>query len=198
MTVTQLQGNFEREPLRSPFGFKGRYVRETWHTAVRVRNPKGELGVGLGLQSPLWSDAALFARYGERAANALMYLLTEEALRLLEGQTFADPPEAIAALLPTVSAYAHQLTGRGDLSPTFVLNSLVPIDLALWQLYARERHAATFSEIVPDHAREALSYRHERVASVPLITYGTPLSSVSDLVDRGHFFLKIKIGADPD
>ena len=73
--------NFEREPLRAPFGFKGRSVSELWQTAARIDDDDSRSGLGLGTQSVLWSDSAVFERYGEPAGNALMFQLTAFALR---------------------------------------------------------------------------------------------------------------------
>ena len=40
----------------------------------------------------------------------------------------------------------------------------------------------------------ALSYRHDRVASIPLMAYQIPLREIEESVDDGYFFMKIKIG----
>jgi hypothetical protein len=80
--VARTDSTFEREPLLRPFGFKGGYVSEIWQTAVRVETASGRSRVGLGTQSVLWSDAAVFASRSEAAGNALMYAVTEKALAL--------------------------------------------------------------------------------------------------------------------
>jgi hypothetical protein len=45
------RGNFEREPLLAPFGFKGKYVKDTWQVTALLEDENGRQGVGLGLQS---------------------------------------------------------------------------------------------------------------------------------------------------
>ena len=38
ITITDVDSNFEREPLIRPFGFKGGYMHEIWQTAVMVQS----------------------------------------------------------------------------------------------------------------------------------------------------------------
>jgi L-alanine-DL-glutamate epimerase-like enolase superfamily enzyme len=52
--------------------------------------------------------------------------------------------------------------------------------------------------MIPEVYRSALSQRHKKLASIPLMAYAIPLNEVVDAVDEGYFFLKIKIGSDPD
>ena len=60
MKITNAVSNFVREPLLSPFGFKGGYLSELWQVVVRLEC--GEFsGVGTGIQSVLWSDASVFS-----------------------------------------------------------------------------------------------------------------------------------------
>ena len=47
-----------REPLRAPFGFKGGTLSELWQTAVRLTLDSGASGMGVGVQSVLWSHSA--------------------------------------------------------------------------------------------------------------------------------------------
>jgi L-alanine-DL-glutamate epimerase-like enolase superfamily enzyme len=51
---------------------------------------------------------------------------------------------------------------------------------------------------VPAEYRPALGYRHQSLASIPLMAYGIPLAEIVKAVDDGYFFLKVKIGSDPD
>ena len=81
---------FENEPFSAPFGFKGGYLTGSWQTAALLRSATGAEGLGLGTQSPLWSDAGLFAANAEPAGNAMMFLMTAHALKLAAGQSL--PP----------------------------------------------------------------------------------------------------------
>jgi len=65
-------------------------------------------------------------------------------------------------------------------------------------LYAREKNTELFDNLLPDEHKQALSYKHEKLAIIPLITYGIPIAEIKDIVKEGYFFLKIKIGSDPD
>ncbi len=123
-----------------------------------------------------------------------MASLAERAAQLAQGFSFQNPVEAIQYILPELHRFGCQITGRRDLKRTFTLNSLVAIDLALWKLYALEQGSLGFSELIPEEYRFAFQHRQSCLAHAPLITYNVPVSEVIQLVDRRHFFLKIKIG----
>lgn len=192
---------FEREPLIAPFGFKGGYVSEAWQSCVRLAEADGSTHVGLGTQSVLWSDAAVFKRYSQSESNAMMFLTTSWAARRAAqraAETGADHPiDLMNSLVPETYEQARRLTGVEDLRLTFALNALVPVDFALWVAYARRHGLTSFDDFIPDGAADGLSVRHDRLGNIPLITYGVTPEQIQDLVDEGFFFLKIKIGADP-
>jgi L-alanine-DL-glutamate epimerase-like enolase superfamily enzyme len=197
-TIQKTGINFEREPLLKPFGFKGGSLTELWQVAVTLEGETGARGLGLGVQSVLWSDAAIFASRAEAAGNSLMFLVTEYALREARGRSFRTPIELMDDLFPQVLEYARSISQRSGLRPTFALNALVPLDLAAWSLYGRENQAATFDELLPAPYRSTLRIHQERLGKIPLISYGTSDQEVDQLVRDGCFCLKIKIGANPD
>ncbi|HHV45196.1 MAG TPA: L-alanine-DL-glutamate epimerase [Firmicutes bacterium] len=196
LTVSRIGLNFEREALSTPFGFKGNYLTELWQVVALLESDHAA-GVGLGVQSVLWSDAQTFARYPEAVGNGMMFLMTAYALELAKGRTFTTPLELLEELLPKTHAWGCQLTGNPNLPVTFALNALVPVDDAAWLLYAQEKGISTFSDLIPEDVRSALGARHTSLACIPLVTYGMDLEEVRRLVQEGHFFLKIKIGSDP-
>ncbi len=196
--IASVDSNFEREPLVRPFGFKGCYVSEIWQSVAGLESASGLRAAALNTQSPLWSDATVFSAHSEAGGNALMYALTEYALQQAKGTSFNTPPELLDQLLPAVHAYGKQVTGNPDLRLTFALNALVGVDAAAWLLYAREDGFTGFDEMLPDVYRDALGQRHERLACIPLMAYGIPLEEIVQAVDDGYFFLKVKIGSDPD
>jgi L-alanine-DL-glutamate epimerase-like enolase superfamily enzyme len=61
-------------------------------------------------------------------------------------------------------------------------------------LYANENGISTFDNLIPKKYKPALSYRHTKLASIPLITYGVPIAEVKEAVHQGYSFMKIKIG----
>lgn len=189
--------NFEREPLTAPFGFKGGAVDELWQTIVRLE-ASGSEAVGLGVQSVLWSDAEVFAAWPPAAGNALMLAMTGYALRRAKEIPFCHPMELLDALYPLTHEYGKAVTGNPKLSPTFALNALVAVDNAAWLLYGREMGIASFDGLIPTDVRPALSMRHEKLAAIPLISYGTTPEDVVRTLNEGSFFLKIKIGSDPE
>ena len=184
----------EREPLIRPFGFKGGYLSELWQAIACLESESGVRGIGLGTQSVLWSDAAIFTSRSEKGGNELMLSLTRHALELAKGRSFATPFELLDDIFPEVLAYGKKLSGRPNLRSTFALNALVAVDNAAWVLYARENGFTTFDEAVPDEWRGGIPAHHARCAMIPLLTYGTPLDEVRHLAAEGYFFFKIKIG----
>ena len=162
-----------REPLRAPFGFKGGTLSELWQTAVRLTLDSGASGMGVGVQSVLWSDPVTFCACDEAGGNERMLAVTRRALELLQGQAFTDPPGMTAGLVPELLAFARRLLGRADVPQTFVLNALVPVDFALWQLWNAKRGNGTFDALCASFCPE-LPNREKELGSIPLITYHTP------------------------
>lgn len=197
MRITDVNANFVREPLAAPMGFKGAYLSELWQVAAGLSSDSHR-GVGVGVQSVLWSDASVFASVSQAAGNAWMFSMTEYALRLAQGQEFSDPFHMLDTLLPQVHEYGKKITGNPDLRKTFALNSLVPVDHAAWQLYAQEKGTTELPKLLPEDIKKVLAGRQDKLCSIPLITYGMAPEEALALAQKGHFLLKIKIGADPD
>jgi L-alanine-DL-glutamate epimerase-like enolase superfamily enzyme len=194
ITITDVNSNFEREPLIRPFGFKGGYMTEIWQTVNYLKSGSGEHKIGLCTQNVLWSDAAVFAAHSESGANALMFALTERALQIIKGQSFLNPIDLLENIFPEVYAYGQKITSNPNLRKTFALNALVGTDNAAWLLYAAENGLTTFDDIIPQSYRPALSNHHEKVAAIPLMAYNIPVNEIKAAVDQGYFFMKIKIG----
>lgn len=192
--ISSSTSNFEREPLRGAFGFKGGYLTELWQTIAYLEDREGRDSVGLGTQSVLWSDSSMFTSHSEAAGNALMYAVLDYALREVDGRSFETPIEMLEDVFPKAQAYARQITGRSDLRKTFTLNALVALDNAAWMAYAGARGVATFEELVPDTFRSALSRRLRRVALIPTVGYGMSSEAIRALADSGYFVVKIKLG----
>ena len=192
--IRRVDATFEREPLLRPFGFKGAFVSELWQTVVMLESEAGHSALGLGTQSVLWSDPRVFASHTEAGGNALMFAVTERALQMAREADFGDPIELLEDLLPRVLAYGEQITGRSRLRKTFALNALVALDNAAWLLYAQAAGVHGFDAMIPDAYRPGLCYRHEHVACVPVVGYGTPLEEVEQAAGEGFFCIKVKLG----
>lgn len=197
INVTKTACNFVREPLLAPFGFKGGHLDELWQIVVRIEDGD-DFGVGVGVQSVLWSDAEIFATHTQCGGNMLMFLITEFALSKLSGRSFETPLDALDFVREDAIAYAKRITGKHDLRETFIMNALVAVDNAMWQLYAKKQKSEDFVSLVPEQYRPALSYKHEKLCNIPLITYGLSDEKIHGLLKEGFFLLKIKIGSDPD
>lgn len=192
--IKNVDSDFEREPL-TPYHFKGSFVTELWQTIARLESESGISKIGLGTQSVLWSDSKVFADHSESGGNALMYALSERALQLMKGGTFINPVELLENLLPEVYAYGKKITGNPDLRKTFALNSLVCVDNAAWLLYAGENNINNFDDMIPDAYKPGLSYRHNKVASIPSFSVGINVEKIKAAADQGYFIMKIKIGS---
>ena len=182
---------YEMEPLISAFGFKGSALTKLWQTSVRLETEK-HIGQGLGVQSVLWSDAAVYHALGEEAGNRVMFRVTQHAVSLCEGMEVEHPFSWIDAIFPEVYAFAKKETGMEHLRRTFVLNALVPVDFAMWQLWCRENQKTSFDEISLFSGN-----RQNILLNIPLITYSTSVEEVQNIVRNGAALLKIKIGSDP-
>ena len=186
--------NFERE-LLYPYRFGGSAVTQLWQTAAWLQSESGVSRIGLGTQSPLWSDRSVAGAHSENGANALMFAMSEKALQLIKGISFTDPMELLDTVLPEVHAYGKKITGKSDLRKTFALNSLVCVDNAAWLLYAHENNFKTFDDMIPAEYRPGLSYRNEKVASIPAFPVGTAIEKIKAAADEGYFILKLKTGS---
>jgi len=183
-----------------PFHFKGDSFNEKWLNITSLYPAEGsgdtfeKRQTAIGGNAVLWSDPAVFSSYSETGGNLVMALMAERAAQLIRGKEFPDPIAAIQALIPELHEFGKTLTGRVDLRPTFTLNSAVSLDLALWKLYAATEGISTFVDLIPREHRFAFPGRQEAVARIPLVTYNLPSEELLDLVEEGHFLLKIKIG----
>jgi L-alanine-DL-glutamate epimerase-like enolase superfamily enzyme len=97
-------------------------------------------------------------------------------------------------IFPGLEDYARQITGNPRLRKTFTLNALVALDNAAWLLYAKENGIDTFDDLIPLEYRSVLSFRHDKVAGIPLVSYNIPADEIKTAVEQGYFFMKIKIG----
>ncbi len=196
MKILDTSITYEVEPLLKPFGFKGGYLSELWQVVVRIKGEDHE-GIGVGVQSVLWADEAIFSGYSEREGNMFMYRVSEYALNLLRGREFATPIEATMTIFDKAYAYAKQITQNPHLRPPFALNALVAVDNALWQLYSKERGEEDISLLVDGETGKYLSGRQKQIYSIPLIGYKTSAEEIRCAAENGSFFMKIKVGSNP-
>lgn len=198
MRIVSAQIEALQEPIGTAFAFKGSYsAKPMWNTVVRLTGESGARATGLANQGVVWSDASVAAKFSPTGGNALMYLLSDFARARAVGVEFERPDELMRALLPAVWAYGKTLAG-GNLRETFALNALVALDTAAWLLWAKEKGIRSFDDLIPRKARPFMSCRHESIAAIPLIAYSADLEAVKKEVDEGRFFLKIKLGSDPN
>jgi len=198
MKITKTNLNIIREPLVKPFGFKGGFFTEKWVCQVELTGDSGNKATGQGGLAVLWSDAAVFSAHSEVGGNILMAAMLEYALNLVKGKTFANPVEMLEFLDKPVYDYGCKITDNPELRHTFALNPLVALDNAAWLLYAQNNDIDKFDDMIPEAYRPALSARHEKLASAPLVTYKVSIKELHELIDEGYFFLKIKIGQPGD
>ena len=193
--VTRFSSHFEREPLMKPFGFKGNMISNAWQVAVMLESDEGIKKIGLSTQSVLWSDPSVFVEHSEDDGNALMYSITQYALKLIKDTSYKDPIELLENIFEDVFSYAKRRTGHNNLKKTFVLNALVGLDNAAWLLYATKNGVNTFDEMIPSIYRKGLPEKHTKVVSIPVVGYGTPIEDIIQMTKEGFFVMKIKIGS---
>src|SRR5688572_18304690 len=192
--IKNVDSNFEREPLY-PYRFKGSVISEGWQTAAYLEAESGIHKVGIGGQGILWSDSKVFASHSTNGGNALMYAMSERALQMMKGNSFTNPNDLLDDLLPEVYEYGKQITGNPDLRKTFALNALVCVDNAAWLLYAHENNIKNFDDMIPDVYKPGLSYRHEKVGSMPSFSVGADVRKIKAAADEGYFIMKLKTGS---
>ena len=194
ITIKSAGSKFEREPLVRPFGFKGIYQKEFWVAAASIESNSGVRHVGLQTQCLAWSDLDVFLANSEVDGNMLLIKSLDYALQMIKGQSFSNPIELQDAILDDIYKYGQSITNNKKLRMTFTLSSIVALDNALWMLYAQENGYKTFDEMIPQEFRQVLGNHHQYVAHVPLMAYAIPLEEITEAVDQGYFFMKIKIG----
>jgi L-alanine-DL-glutamate epimerase-like enolase superfamily enzyme len=192
--IRNVDSNFEREPL-TPYRFKGSVITEGWQVAAYLESESGVHKIGLGGQGVLWSDSKVFAAHSTNGGNALMFSMSERALQMMKGNSFTDPNELLDHLLPEIYAFGKKITGNEDLRKTFALNALVCVDNAAWLLYAHENNITTFDDMIPEAYKPGLSYRHERVGSMPSFSVGADVRQIKTAADHGYFIMKLKTGS---
>ena len=196
MRIVKARCTYFPEKLKAPFGFKGGYLSELWQVVCRVES-ESTYGVGVGVQSVLWSDAAVFTSNSEFDGNAFMYKTTEYAVKLLAGREGTTPIELIDGIYEETLRFARSLTNvKGKLRETFVRNALVAVDNALWQLYAKERGEKDIMKLVPQEYKAPLCEKHSKLCNIPLVSYGVKESEIKKLLSDGTVLMKIKIGFD--
>ncbi len=197
MKITKTDLDFIREPLIAPFGFKGGYLNVLWQ-ANAIMQSNNNRSTGWSTYSILWSDAAVFTANSESAGNSMMFLTTAYALKLAEKLEWNTPLDLMDKILPNVYEYAKTVTCHPDLRLTFALNALVAVDNAAWQLDAYENGIDNFDEMIPEEFRPVLAMKHDKLACIPLMSYGVNNRTIREEAEAGHFIMKIKVGADPD
>ncbi len=195
-TITNTNIGIIKEKLIKPFAFKGSTLTELWHIVSQITLSDGTKGIGVGVQSVLWSDAVCFAAYSEDESNKKMLDITQKALKMLEGMQFTNPQQLIDDIFLELLKYANRQQNRKDVSETFVLNALVGVDFALWQIWNNLYSNGTFSALTKEFA--PILKQHSKVlGNIPLITYSTSEDEIKTLLNDGTFLLKIKIGSNP-
>lgn len=198
MKIIKTNCSFTREPLIAPFGFKGGYLSELWQTAAYMQSEFGNEATGLGTQSTLWSDASVFTSNNEADGNNMMFQMTSYALEKVKQTKWNSPFELLEKILLDVYEYGKKITKNPHLRLTFALNSLVAVDNAAWIIYCKDKGISSFDEMLPADIKSVLNCRHAKLANIPLMSYNVPLDKIIEAVNQGYFFLKIKIGCDPD
>lgn len=184
------------QPLMQSFGFKGGSLTELWQVTCEITTDRGATATGQSVQSVLWSDSAVFERWGQREGNQKMYALTAFALERLRGMPLEAPPLMLSKLLPETIAYGKRITKNQNLRTTFALNALTGIDWALWKLYRKSQGLQNFEDLTAPFTNY-LHHRQSKLGGIPLLSYDTTEEEIRSLARKGYFLFKIKIGSNP-
>ncbi len=194
--ITDTSLSLVKEKLVRPFGFKGFHISELWQAVACVSSDDFR-AVCPSTQSVLWSDGNVFSAFTPDESNLLMYRVTERALSVIKGKSFTRPDVLIESIIPELREYADNICGM-KVKTTFILNSLVGVDFALWSLYARENGIDSFDGIIPESTRDAMSCRHSKLAHIPLVSYNVDEAEIRSLLENGTALMKVKIGNTPE
>lgn len=192
--ITAVDSNFEREELNQHFGFKGGYLTELWQNIASIKSKNGFTGIGMATQSVLYGDANVFSSTSESNGNALMYVVTNRALKAIVGKKFNSPIALAEQIKPGLYEEAKQITGISNLNINFLYNAILSVDNALWQLYAFENGFTKFHDMIPEPYKEALSYNNNKIAVMFQISYDMSLNDIKKAAEDGYFVFKIKTG----
>jgi hypothetical protein len=124
--------------------------------------------------------------------------MTSYALERAKEIEWNTPFDLLDKILPDVYEYGKTITQNNNLRLTFALNSLVAVDNAAWLLYCKDKAIINFNDMIPSDIKPALSHKQDKLANIPLMSYNVGIDDILKAVNQGYFFLKIKIGCDPD
>ena len=195
MKITDATCTFTAEKLNKPFGFKGGFLSELWQVVCKVK-AEDTVGVGVGVQSVLWSDEHIFTTTTEQVGNAMMLKTTEYATKLLIGKTFTNPIYLSNEIFSQVYEYAKSITNSNELRTTFARNAMVAVDNALWQIYAKLCGKTDLIDLVGKDYSYCLNNKQTILSNVPLVSYNVNDEDIEQLIKEGAILLKIKIGFD--
>ena len=184
------------EPLLHAFGFKGGALTELWQVYVTITLDDGTSAQAQSVQSVLWSDAAVFSRWGQQRGNEMMLRLTAFALELLPGMELETPPAMLKKLLPCLMEEGRRITGNEELRTTFALNAMTGVDFCLWKLYRKQLGCPDFDALTAPFT-QGLSCRQQQLGLIPLLSYDSTEEQIHALAKSGCFLFKIKIGSNP-
>lgn len=192
--ITGTDSNIQREELKHSFGFKGGYLTELWQNIVHLKSKNGFDAIGMATQSVLYGDSNVFASTSESNANALMYEVTNRALKRINGYQFDSPMVLLDQIIPQLYQEAKEITGIDHLNINFLYNALSSIDNALWLLYAAENSISTFRDMIPIPYKTALSHQNKKIAIMFQVSYDMSIDDIVKAADNGYFIFKIKTG----
>jgi hypothetical protein len=194
ITIDSVSSAFEDEPFTRPFILRGNNMNEVWLTVSFLKSKSGIHSTGLSVQNILWSDPLVFMAHSSDHCNALMYSLTDTALRLMKDHTFTYPSEIFDLILQRVYDTGKRLTSNPDLGMAFALNAMAGPDNAAWLLFASENHITNFDDLIPPDYRDSFSLRPEKVAEMVHLGYEVPAGEIRSAADAGFFIFSIMAG----
>ena len=175
-----------RHRLARPYRFKGRQLDELQEMRIQLRasgaDGRDYRAQGQSVQSVLWAAPQLFERVDVESGNDEMFALTQRALTLIEGRSMGDPAALTLELIERLSPGLEE--------PNLLLNALVGLDFALWDLAMQRAAAQSLGELAPSLAGEYVG----RAVGIPVIDHGSTDEEMAKLHQSDLPLLKLKLG----
>jgi len=183
-------------------GFAGGKMTSFSQKAVALQDDQGNVGAAIGTFNPLWCDGNSYRklqnRYGpergEDLANWCMSQTTDFALQMALGLN-SSPMQMLDEILTDAHDHHQRIMHESGLPLTSTLNALVPFDIANYVLDAMRSGHANFYEMIPDEYKQWFSHTVDRVAVIPLVSYGIEKEGIEALINDGYRIFKTKMGS---
>lgn len=194
MRVMRGAFNLFKEEYLKPYIFKGDSVNGKWIAKTAITDESGVEGAAVGGFAVLWSDPGVYNSHTEMGGNIMMAACLEKAVNTIVNREYTHVEEAMDDVFERVFNYGKLITENEGLNKTFVLNSMVSLDLALWVLWKKLNSMGNFKEVFEEKLNTKAVCANQ-VAVSPVVAKNTGDEEIESLLKEGFFVLKCKMGS---